>query len=209
MFTIIEDCSPFYIRFTYPGIEKVIDKCNYLLDNYKFDHDRFLTVDDITGKDIIDTTGLEPNLSLMPHRVSMFYTNGGYKSPVHKDGSNHRISINYGVRILDDKCVTSWYPDVIAPSYTPEFVDLTERHKVDGVKAAKVIDSREFQEFDENKHKPIKNFTMRQGEAVLFNTDIWHRWNNRSNAERCILTLRIKKPGDFFFKDGKKALFGL
>lgn len=210
MFTIIEDCSPFYIRFTYPGIEKVIDLCNYHLDNYKFDHDRFLTFDDATGKEVLESTQLLPYLDLMEQRVSIFHTTaGGYKSPVHKDGKNHRISINFGFRILDDKCVTSWYPDIISPDYKPEVVDLTDRHMINGKKAEKVIDSREFDDFDENKHKPIKTFVMKQGEAVLFNTDIWHRWNNRSLNERAILTLRVKNPGNFYFKDGKKALFGL
>jgi hypothetical protein len=209
MFTIIEDCSPYYIRFKYADSEKVIAMCNDLLHTYKFDHDRFLTVDDDTGAKVIEATGLSPYLDLMTQRVTMFYTKGGYKSPVHKDGSNHRISINFGVKILDSKCETAWYSDVIAPDYTPDYVDLTERNKFNGVKAAKVIDSREFQDFDEAIHKPIKRFTMKQGEVVLFNTDVWHRWNNRSDAERCILTLRVKKPGNFFFKDAKKVLFNL
>jgi hypothetical protein len=179
------------------------------LNTYKFDHDRFLTFDDATGKEILEVTQLLPYLNLMEHRVSIFRTNGGYTSPVHKDGKNHRISINFGVRVLDDKCITSWYPDVISPEYKPEIVDLTDRHMIDGQKSAKKIDSREFDDFDESKHKPIKNFVMKQGEAVLFNTDIWHRWNNRSHADRAILTLRVNDPGNFYFKDGKKVLFGL
>jgi ectoine hydroxylase-related dioxygenase (phytanoyl-CoA dioxygenase family) len=108
---------------------------------------------------------------------------------------------------MDSKCETTWYSDVISPNYVPDYVDLTERHKVDGIKSKKLIDSREFQDFDEALHKPVKRFTMKQGEVVLFNTDVWHRWNNRSNAERCILTLRVKNPGKFYFKDAKNALF--
>ncbi len=209
MFTIVEDCSPYYIKFRYPGSEKVIDLCNHYLETYKFDHDRFLTFDEETGQKILEETQLLPYLDLMKQRVSIFYTNGGYKSPVHKDGKNHRISINFAVKVLDDKCTTSWYPDVISPGYQPELVDLTEKHKVGGIKAAKKIDSREFDDFDENKHKPVKHMVAQQGDVILFNTDIWHRWVNKSNCHRAMLTLRVNNPGTFYFKDAKKVLFGL
>lgn len=208
-FTIIEDCSPYYIRFTYPGIEKVIAKCNDLLLTYKFDHDRFLTVDIETGTDILEISCLTPYLDLISKRVTMFYTNGGYKSPVHKDGTNNRISINFGVKILDDKCTTSWYPNSLSPEVETGNMNLTEKFKFNNKQAATVIKSREFHGFDENIHKPIKNFVMKQDEVVLFNTDIWHRWNNRSTAERAILTLRVNNTGNFYFKDAKKALFNL
>lgn len=204
MFTLVEDCSPYYIKFTYPGSERVIDLCNQLLETYKFDHDRFLTFDEETGKKVLEETKLLPYFDLMSHRVSIFYTDRPYKSPVHKDGTDHRISINFAVKVLDNKCTTTWYPDSIAEGYSPDLAEkyAKAKHKYLG------INSREFDDFDEDKHKPVASMVAKQGEVILFNTDIYHRWANLSPNHRAMLTLRVKNPGDFYFEDAKKVLFG-
>ena len=47
-------------------------------------------------------------------------------------------------------------------------------------------------------------------EMILFNTDIFHSWDNtKSDKSRRILTLRAKNYSTFYFDDAKKILFGL
>ena len=53
--------------------------------------------------------------------------------------------------------------------------------------------------------------TAKPGECILFNTDIFHDWDNQlSNNYRVVLTLRIKQPltGKIYFEDAKKIIFG-
>jgi hypothetical protein len=56
---------------------------------------------------------------------------------------------------------------------------------------------------------PLKSMVAIQGECILFNTDIYHDWDNtQSNNERIVLTLRLENPGLMYFDDVKKILFG-
>jgi hypothetical protein len=49
-----------------------------------------------------------------------------------------------------------------------------------------------------------------QGECILFNTDIYHDFDNRySENERIILTLRPTFSQSITFEDAKQILFGL
>ncbi|MFZ9646005.1 MAG: hypothetical protein ACO29M_04920 [Fluviibacter sp.] len=128
-------------------------------------------------------------------RVSLFVTQPGFYYRAHKDGLNHRYSINYTVKILDDKCVTSWYRDVDLQQYPID--NLSNRT------------SRECAGFDKTKHSPMMSMTAVQNEVVLFNTDLFHDFDNsRSTNERMILTLRDIKPGMVYFDDAKSKLFG-
>ena len=48
------------------------------------------------------------------------------------------------------------------------------------------------------------------GTGILFNTDIWHDFDNtKSNNRRCILTLRVNNNDKTYFDDVKRILFGL
>ena len=51
--------------------------------------------------------------------------------------------------------------------------------------------------------------TAVQGECILFNTEIFHDFDNsKSKNERMVLTLRDVEPGNVYFEDVKKRLFG-
>jgi len=52
--------------------------------------------------------------------------------------------------------------------------------------------------------------TAKPNECILFNTDIWHDFDNsQSTNRRMVLTLRVNNPSTFYFDDAKKALFGI
>ena len=197
MYTIIEDCSPYYIRFTHSGIEQIIDICKQGLEGVEFEnsftHYRYPA--DIREK-ILRLTPLSQKLDLDPNRASAFVTQPGRYYQAHKDGIDHRISLNYTVEILDNNCVTSWYSDKDLKDYTIVGLDWTSR-------------SREAEGFDKSRHIPLKSMTAKPNECILVNTDIWHDFDNSNSANRrSVLTLRMNNPGSFYFNDVRQALFG-
>jgi hypothetical protein len=197
MYTIIEDCSPYYIRFTHNGLDNIVDICKQEMEGIEFEKTftHYVLSPEIR-KEILVNTPLSKSLDLNQTRVSMFVTKGGRYYRAHKDGINNRISLNYTVEILDNKCVTSWYSDNDLANYF--LIGLTWKKP-----------SREAVGFEKNKHTPIKSMIAKPNECILFNTDIWHDFDNsQSTNRRMVLTLRVNNPSTFYFDDAKKALFG-
>lgn len=204
-YTIIEDCSPYYIRFTYEGIESVIEQCS----NKHYDYDAILKegmgrgsnhgfvhhkLNQLSGQQLLQSVPMTEQLSINDERVSLFVSRGGCIYRPHKDGLAIRCGINYNVHILDDLCVTGWYDEQDMAQYT-----------VDTLKGR----SREAAGFVRSQHTPIKTMIAKQGECVLFNTDIYHDWNNgRSSNVRVLLTLRFNQPHSVYFEDARRHLFG-
>ena len=204
-YTILEDCSPYYIRFTYSGIESVIQQCsrkyyNYdaLLDinaaasvNKNFVHHK---VSPVAAQNILKAVPMSDVLDICETRVSLFISRGGCVYRPHKDGLDVRCGINYNIHIKDDLCVTQWYND-------EQFEELS----IDTLGGR----SREIVEFDRSLHIPDKIMTAVEGECVLFNTDIYHSWDNsRSENTRVLLTLRFNRPKNLYFNNVRQTLFG-
>ena len=201
-YTIIEDCSPYYIRFTHDGIDKIVDICKQELTNISienlFTHHKCGS--EVANK-ILDLVPMSTQFSLMDARVSIFVTQPGYYYRPHKDGADHRISLNYAIQILDNDCVTSWYSDEDLSEYP--VVGLI--NNTPGWKNP----SREVEGFNKFEHTPIKSMTAQPNECILFNTDIFHDFDNSNSQNvRAVLTLRIRNPGIHYFDDVKKTLFG-
>lgn len=198
MYTIIEDCSPYYIRFTHNGLDNIVDICKQGVEGIEFEKTftHYILSPEIR-EDILSSTPLSKSLDLNQTRVSMFVTNGGRYYRAHKDGIDNRISLNYTVEILDNECVTSWYSDNDVTGYDIVGLDWTKP-------------SREADGFNKSKHTPLKSMTAKPNECILFNTDIWHDFDNsQSTKRRMVLTLRVNNPATFYFDDAKKALFGI
>jgi hypothetical protein len=196
MYTIIEDCSPYYIRFTHPGLDQIIDICKQGVANVEFEKTftHYKYPEHIRNQ-ILNLTPLSKHLTLNPLRASLFFTKPGRYYRAHKDGLDHRISLNYTVEILDDRCVTSWYSDEDLKDYL-----------IDNLATKS---SRECVNFDKTKHIPLKSMIAKPNECVLFNTEIFHDFDNsQSSNQRAVLTLRMANPGNFYFADARKALFG-
>lgn len=192
-FTIIEDCSPYYIRFTHDGINTVIQECIDAIRDVKFikgfTH-HILSAE--LANAVLNATPLSKIFELKKYRVSLFVTNPGYYYSAHKDGPDCRVSLNYTVSILDDKCVTSWYSDA----------DLAE-YKLD----PRYINSREVEGFDKSNHIPTCSMTAKPNEFVLFNTELYHDFDNsNSTNQRIVLTLRLKNASATYFDDAKAVL---
>ena len=198
MYTIIEDCSPYYIRFTHDGIEDVIDWCNKYtppIDKLSFDFTHYILPPD-KANNLLAMIPIAKQIPLMKNRVSLFISKPGLYYRAHKDGLVNRFSINYMSKVIDDKCVTNWYSDEDLKDYP-----------IDNLPSKW---SRECEGFIKENHVPIKSLVAKQGECILFNTDLFHDWDNSSSQnERVVLTLRIieeLKPHTYF-EDARKILF--
>ena len=215
--TIIEDCSPFYIRFTYEGLG---DFCEYarqiysninwsdetkLLTDKEFDAFHFRTLPNQTGQEVLTKTQLDAKLNLNPQRVSYFVSDPGLAYRAHKDGLNVKFGINYTLKVLDDLCVTNWYSDQDLKRYKLD-LRLLRPNTVSGLQKTKL--ARECVNFDKTQHTPLKSMVAKPNECILFNTDIYHSWDNsKSTNERIILTFRPSSSDSLTFLDAKEILF--
>ena len=202
-YTIIEDCSPYYIRFTYDGIEEFTSRALQMFYNQTWTnssskkHPGFSSckLSHDLGKELLSVTPLSLDFPLRSERVCYFTTQPGAEYPAHKDGVSNRFSINYNLKVSDTNCITNWYAEGLDKFYT-----FDQQLFDDGF-------SREFIGFDKTKHAPVKTMTAAPNECVLFNTDIWHSWDNsNSTNDRIILTLRVTNSDSMYFDDAKKIL---
>jgi hypothetical protein len=147
------------------------------------------------NKFVLDNSPVFDILPLIPTRISMFASQGGYYYQAHKDGLDMRFGINYTIKILDDKCVTSWYSDNECSNYPI------------GNIGAGGGSSRELTGFIKENHTALKRMTAVAGECILFNTDIYHDFDNsQSTNERVVLTLR-PSINTMYFDDARVLLF--
>jgi hypothetical protein len=194
-FTIIEDCSPYYIRFTHSGINELIEYCKKCAPELqkRFTH---YALPPSEASEVLKLTPISKLMPLQHNRVSLFMSAPGMYYRAHKDGLADRFSINYTIVINDDKCVTSWYDDN----------DL-KQYPIDTLGGR----SRECIGFNPIQHKSVKSMTAQPGECILFNTEIFHDWDNtKSTNNRIVLTLRINESlrRGTYFEDAKKLIFG-
>ena len=194
-YTIIEDCSPYYIRFTWDGLDELIK----FIKNQPIENGNILTFkgythinfDFETANAIINQLPMSNDFDFMKTRVALFATHPHKKSSVHKDGADHRFSINKPIEIHDTNCTTHWWTDE----------SLQEFEQANSVYSRTIG-------FKENLPLPIKTMIAVPNECILFNTDIYHDWDNtKSSNQRTVLTLRVNDPGATYFDDAKKIIF--
>jgi hypothetical protein len=198
MYTIIEDCSPYYIRFTFDGLKNIINYTTNqtpinMVDYPMYSHD---TLNSSVAETIISMLPMSNKIIFNINRVAIFTTPPGGGCGIHKDGSNHRTSFNISIEILDNNCITNWYSDETFDGF-PFLGNFNYTRNV-------YCDYKTM-----NKFKPIKTMIAQPNEMTLFNTEIYHSWSNsNSNNARKILTLRSVNVEKLYFDDVKKILFG-
>ena len=190
-YTLIEDASPYYVRFTHPGIENVIKLCQHIDVESTF----------VSGSDSSFSYKRNPNFSsiqipesLKKHLfsyipmskyfdfqyTSLFVSKPGADFPIHKDGVETTFGFNYNIKILDQDCKTHFYSDDILE--TREML-IDRNNKGVGVRIVTTT--------PEDRPIPAKTMTAQQGECLLFNAGKFHDWDNTlSNNIRIILVMR-------------------
>ena len=199
MYRILEDRSPYYIKFTYSGIEEVVERSKELLTSIRrtglFTH-RKLTVAQAT--DLVQYLPFTEQFRLNLNRVSFFISSPRYQHYAHIDCAKNYISLNLGVGIHDNLCTTNYYDkDTILKNYktyrNPPYDDPKTVGPVNRIV-----------------HRPLMNTVVEQGTFVLHNASIFHDWDNsESDNERAVLTIRPADPESMTFDQAKKLLFNL
>jgi hypothetical protein len=201
MFEILEDCSPYYIRFKHTGIDDFIKLAKERLRGVSFENPeasvfiRKLAVD--PGLELLNLLPYKDKFKFQTQRVAYIVSTPGSRNHIHIDGAS--ISFNYGIDIPDQNCITSWY----------DFATV-ERTYVSRPNLPFDRRSVSADQFPKNPIPALKSFTQNEGECVLFNSDIYHDVDNSTSSKhRTILTFRLINPGEVRFDDAKRILFGL
>lgn len=204
MYTIIEDCSPYYIRFKWDGLSDVIDFVSKQPLEKIVKGPGYQT-EYLSRETAIQINNMLPFKDVTPLKLGRFwifntYPDGG--AGIHKDGYDNRISINIPLQILDDKCITGWYDDKQFKDW-PVSSNSTEH--ITGITTRNILrDWRKAAEYPQ-----VKTLVAKPDEAVLLNVNIYHTfWNKDSTNNRKILTLRLIN-NDIYFDDVKKLIFDL
>jgi hypothetical protein len=124
--------------------------------------------------------------------ASIFSTAPGHYYRAHKDGQTIRAALNYIIDCRDQFCITSWYDNNVEESY--------KLNDLNGV-------SRELENFQKQHHQPATSTVFEQDQCILFNTDIYHDFDNtQSSNYRHVLTIRFSQPDDLYWQDIVKEI---
>jgi hypothetical protein len=196
-FSIIEDCSPYYIRFTFEGLQDIIELAKssptkLIWKTPGYSHENYSI--EVADK-IISMLPMSNKIKFRNERAALFNTHPGGGCGIHKDGIDHKISFNIPIEILDDACITHWYTD-------EELKDLP----IDLVGGYSRNVWKDW--LDLKKFNSIKTMSAKPGEMIFFNTDIYHCWTNQDSTNyRKMLTLRTIDRS-IYFEEAKKIIFG-
>lgn len=197
-YTIIEDCSPYYIRFTFDRLQDIIEfaktqPTELIRTSPGYSHEHY-SVD--TANAIISMLPMSKLIKFKNQRAALFNTPPGGGCGIHKDGGDAKVSFNIPIEVLDDVCLTHWYTDEEVKDFPPNPALGKYSNNVWG-------NWKDLSNFT-----PAKTMTAKPGEMILFNTDIYHCWsNNNSQNSRKILTLRAVDTS-IYFNEMRKLIFG-
>jgi hypothetical protein len=205
--TIIEDCSPFYVRLVFDELDSIIEFVRSKLDKLILRHkssysDKVFPIE--ISKQIISLLPKNFDFDFRLERVSVFETAPRKGCGIHKDGKDHRVSFNIPIEIHDDLCTTYWYDEDQFSDYAKNTLNeplLVNMNGINGYSRNIHLNYKSMNKFNHS-----KSMVASPGEMILFNTDIFHSWYNRSSFSRKILTLRVNNPGAMYFDDAKKIL---
>lgn len=198
VYQLIEDCSPYYVRFNHDGISDIVRICQEELLKISIKTPFTPHVLSYKVSKLILSYVPFAHLNFLQDRLSLFISKPGYRHFVHKDGLNTSVGVNYGINILDDDCSTNWYSDETCEKYKDKISANLPYNR------ARIL----TEDFKKENEVPLKTTIAQQSECMIFNTEIFHDWDNsQSKNTRVILKLRLAEEDGFSVEDMKKILF--
>ena len=224
---ILEDHSPYYITFTFDGIEKITEIGKAVLSSYtdpsltyvlRMNDDMCLETEfnlnivkenellgyKLTQEDKTKIHSLLPwsqrTLQLEVWNQLLLHTGPSFHHLIHKDRTD--VGMNFYINIPDDKCATHFYDEdeinALIVDQPPPVVPVT--YGGGPVRRVNGIDPASI--------TPVKTFVGKQNEGILINTNKWHTWINSSDKFRDAILLRPEHNGRLSFEEARKELFG-
>ena len=107
---IVEDHSPFYIKFKFNGVEDFFKKCRDELQNHKLDgglpvYQR--RIDELRADEFLNMLPFSNKINFQKHRLAYIITKPRSSFPIHIDKAS--VSFNFGIDIKDEHCITRWF----------------------------------------------------------------------------------------------------
>jgi hypothetical protein len=193
---IIEDCSPYFIRFKFDQLEKIVSLIKSQESNLSVKQTDTAYIHKDFPKSVTEkiVSYLPRDFEFNFDNSAIFETPPGGGCGIHKDGKDNRISFNIPIQVLDNKCITYWYND------SEQFNNLS----LSGGSYSRNIYS------DHNtldKFVFSKSLIAQENEMILLNTDIFHAWKNYSLENvRKMFVLRLINRNVLYFDIAKKIL---
>jgi len=208
-YTIIEDCSPYYIRFTFSKLELVINQFRKQLADVPPDYDITGYPEELKHRSpkfkplplheslIKYAKSVVPFWNTFDFNVPRFtVSEAGLKFPIHRDSDFEYAGINFMIDVLDEECITNWYSNESLAHLSPRQISV-------GLKPW-MFDIND----DDPRPAPIKTTVFKPNECVLVNTHIWHDWDNSKSTNRRVNLLCRGLKGSPTFEEMRKTLFG-
>ncbi len=200
MIKLLEDNSPYYSKIYFNEIIEIqkilrnIDMNSLVnaIPNFSVVRHPKLSLD--VSRMIINSLPFKDDFNWKT--TIIFLTNPGKQSIVHKDGPG-KFTLNISFDIKDDKCITKWYTDKLIEENNLGDQSIHTKHpKGNLYQIIKTSDDLESS----------KEMIMGSDEALLFNTSIWHRFDNRKSAnQRGIVCIRT--DDDTTYEQAKDKIF--
>ena len=191
-YSVIEDCSPYYTRFTFDSLQTIANLALNMLPEKVTDYNGY-------GHETFSEEDANKIFSLLPmadvikfKSASVFTTPPAGGCGIHKDGKDHRVSFNIPLVEAKD-CATTWYTDFHFENF--------KMNTLGGYTRNVFPNWNDMEQFT-----PAKSLVAQQGEMILFNTDIYHAWQNKGPTTRKMLILRSENPGLLNFYQVRKLL---
>lgn len=206
MVEIIEDNSPYYVRFKIDPAKYnvVVNIANKILQSKPWP--RLFVSEVVLPDDCVTIAETVPELiealHLNKRRVNLFVSNPGYYGIPHKDGANMSLGVNFTIRVADDKCITKWYSDEKLKDYT-----YFNGEKFNGRQFRPL---REITDFNPGDEEADMTMTALEGECILFNVGMFHDFDNRASTnQRVVLTLRQVPDDQMSFEEARDILVNM
>jgi len=190
----LDNCSPYYVSFSHESLDDIV-RLATSLETREWHRNRIFSKEVLPPhitEQILNYVPYARELGLTTTRAAIFISQPGFYYRAHKDGLRCGFGINYPLVVKDALCKTNWYSDDVADSYP---LDLCDGR------------SRELSGFDKSLHTPVYTATLQPNTGVLFNTDIYHDWDNSASGNvRVIMSLRSSLDISY---DSAKSILGI
>jgi len=199
---MIEDCSPYYVRFRHEGSEEIIKMLQKLVVLHKKPLDAFthyLTTDE--NRKVVSLGPMRDNPEMCT-KMAIITIPPGAVSTIHSDVQWH---LNYIVNQEGANGVVNWYDPALFNQYPMEYLEKNKQWVPTG------YDPRLKPGYNPKvdiKYTPPTNTLISarflEGDVILFNSSLLHDFQNRSITQERSVMISVPADTNSTFEQAKE-----